>query len=63
MPQSRRVRENFINTKLAILRRLSSTWGMHWSLPLAMRTREEIAGGLACSRKLTLSMLQGPSCA
>lgn len=54
VPQSRRMRENFVNMKLAIPRRLSSTWGLHWSLPLAMRTREEInVGALACSRKLT----------
>lgn len=54
MPQSRRMRKNFINRKLAIPRRLLSTWGLPWSLPLAMRTKEEVAGALACGRKLTL---------
>lgn len=57
------MRENFINVELAIPRRLSGTWGLSWSLPLAMSTREEIAGALACGRKLTVSVLQSPSCA
>lgn len=58
VPQSRRRRENFISTKLAIPRRLCSTWGLPWSLPSAMRTRDRIAGALACGRKLSLSVLQ-----